>query len=84
MGRAGSWGGVAKENRPFLKAVFGIWRSGAPWRDWPPEYGGGKPVQRQCCRWRDQDIRGSWLELLAADLDDEGRMMDATHSKVPP
>ena len=41
-GRKGSWGGVATNNRLFINAVFWILRTGAPWRDLPPDYGGWK------------------------------------------
>ena len=41
-GRRGAWGGGAKDNRLFVNAIFWILRTGAPWRDLPPEYGGWK------------------------------------------
>ncbi|SEN96852.1 Putative transposase of IS4/5 family [Nitrosospira multiformis] len=39
-GRKGVWGGIAEDNPRFIGAVFWILRTGAPWRDLPPEYGG--------------------------------------------
>ena len=81
-GRPGTWGGLAKDNRRFLNAVFWILRTGAPWRDLPPDLGGWKNTQRRFCRWRD---RGLWESLLAAlvnDPDYEWLMIDATHIKV--
>ena len=38
-GQRGQWGGIAKDNRKFINGVFWILRTGAPWRDLPPEYG---------------------------------------------
>ena len=52
-GRRGQWGGIAKDNRTFINAVMWIFRTGAPWRDLPPDYGHWKNVHRRFCRWRD-------------------------------
>ena len=83
-GREGNWGGIAKDNRLFINAVFWILRSGAPWRDLPPDYGDWKNTHRRFCRWRD---KGSWeglLEELIVEPDYEWLMIDASHCKVHP
>ena len=81
-GRKGCWGTVAKDNRLFINAVFWILRTGAPWRDLPPDYGDWKNTHRRFCRWRDKDIWSNLLKLLVKDADYEWLMIDATHCKV--
>ena len=49
-GRKGSWGGIAQDNRRFINAVFWIMRTGAPWRDLPPDYGGWSNTHRRFIR----------------------------------
>ena len=63
----GKTGRPAYDNRLFLNAVFWILRTGAPWRDLPPDYGDWKNTHRRFCRWRD---RGVWAKLLDAMIDD--------------
>ncbi len=36
-GGKSSWGGITRDNRQFVDAVFWIVRTGAPWRDIPPD-----------------------------------------------
>jgi transposase len=82
MGRKGTWGGNARDNRQFIDAVFWIVRTGAPWMDLPPGYGDWKNTHRRFCRWRD---KGAWerlLEVLMAEPDFEWLMIDASHVKV--
>ena len=83
-GRKGVWGGTAKDNRQFINAVFWILRTGAPWRDLPPDYGDWKNTHRRFCRWRDKGIWESLLERLVTEPDYEWLMIDATHAKVHP
>lgn len=83
-GREGVWGGKAKDNRQFINAVFWILRTGAPWRNLPPDYGSWKNTHRRFCRWRDKGIWESLLEKLVNDPDYEWLMIDATHIKVHP
>jgi transposase len=83
-GREGRWGGVAKDNRLFINAVFWILRTGAPWRDLPPTYGGWKNTQRRFCRGRDKGMWESLLTELIVEPDYEWLMIDASHIKVHP
>ena len=83
-GRAGNWGGVARDNRLFINAVFWILRSGAPWRDLPPDYGDWKITHCRFCRWRDKEIREGLLEKLGDEPDFEWLMIDASRVKVHP
>ena len=83
-GRKGSWGRVAKDNRRFINAVFWILRTGSPWRDLPPSYGGWKNTHRRFSRWRD---KGIWEKILEASIDQPDYtwlLIDASHIKVHP
>ena len=80
--QSGQWGGVAKDNRLFINAVFWILRTGASWRDLPPEYGKWETVHQRFIRWRDKRIRETLLEILIDDPDFEWLMIDASHCKV--
>ncbi len=83
-GQAGSWGGVAKDNRLFTNATFWILHTGAPWRDLPSDYGNWKNVQRRFCRWRDKRVWEKLLEILIYHPDYEWLMINASHRKVHP
>ena len=83
-GQPGQWGGIAKDNRRFMNAVFWVLRTGAPWRDLPPDYGDWKNTHRRFCRWRDKGRWESILEALAQSPDYEWLMIDASHCKVHP
>ena len=83
-GRPGQWGGVAKDNRKFINAVFWVLRTGAPWRDLPPDYGDWKNTHRRFSRWRDS---GRWEELLETIANEEEfvwLMIDASCVKCHP
>jgi len=83
-GRVGVWGGIAKDNRQFINAVFWLLRSGASWRDIPPEFGNWKNIHRRFCRWRDKKIWEKILEVLTKEAEFQWLMIDATHVKVHP
>lgn len=83
-GQSGGWGRVAQDNRRFINAVFWILRTGAPWRDLPPDYGHWKNVHRRFCRWRDKGTWEALLEKLTDEPDYEWLIIDASHIKVHP
>ena len=83
-GRRGAWGRVAQDNRRFINAVIWILRTGAPWRDLPPEYGDWKNTNRRFCRWRDKGIWEKLFNLFVQDPDFEWLMIDASYIKVHP
>ena len=81
-GRRGQWGGIARDNRLFLNAVFRVIRTGAPWRDLPPDYGCWNNTHRLCSRWRKSGVRDRILDSLAAVPDFEWLIIDSTHCKA--
>ena len=83
-GNRGSVGRPALDNRQFINAVFWILRTGAPWRDLPPDLGDWKNTQRRFCRWRDKGIWEKLLDLIIDDPDYEWLMIDASDCKVHP
>ena len=80
-GRKGSTGRPAMDNRKFLNAVFWILRTGAPWRDLPPEFGDWKNTHRRFSRWRDKGIWEKILTEVTLDYDTEWIMIDSTYCK---
>ena len=64
-GQRGQWGGIAQDNRRFINAVFWVSRTGAPWRDLPPDYGKWGSVHQRFIRWR---RKGVWEFRLANSL----------------
>jgi transposase len=83
-GQRGQWGGVAENNRRFINAVFWHLRTGAPWRDLPPDYGGWKNTRRRFSRWRDKGLWEALLEKIIDEPDFEWLMIDASHVKTHP
>ncbi len=83
-GYEGSVGRPPFDNRLFINAVFWILRTGAPWRDLPPDLGDWKNTQRRFCRWRDRGVWEKLLDLRIDEPDYEWLMIDASHCKVHP
>ena len=59
-------------------------RTGAPWRDLPPDYGCWSNTHRRFIRWRDKGIWEKLMEILIDEPDYEWLMIDTSHCKVHP
>ena len=77
-GKAGDRGTTAKDNRLFVDAVLWIARTGAPWRDLPPELGNWNSTWRRFDRWAQAGVWQRLFEALAEDPDFEYVLIDAT------
>jgi transposase len=83
-GRKGAWGGIARNNRLSVNAVLWVIRTGAPWRDLPPDLGGWSNTRRRFTRWRDKGIGENLFELLIDDPGMEWLRIDASPVNVHP
>ncbi len=73
------WVGVtAKENRTFVNSVPWVLRSGARWKDLPPEYGHWKSVHRRFTRWARSGIWERIFQVLLDDPNNRYVMIDST------
>ncbi len=77
-GKEGDRGRAGKDNRLFVDAVLWILRTGAPWRDLPPEFGHWNSVFVRFNRWSEKGVWESFFKVLAKDPDFEHVMIDAT------
>ncbi len=77
-GKATDCGVTAKDNRQFVNAVMWILRTGAPWRDLPPEYGRWHTVYTRFSRWTKKGVWQRLAEAMAQDPDFEWVSLDST------
>lgn len=82
-GRQGGHGGVAKDNRAFLNAVWYVAKTGIPRRDLPERFGKADTVFHRFNAWCK---KGVWQRLFAAvqDPDLEWLMLDSTAIRAHP
>ena len=55
-GGPGKAGRQTQDNRRCVNAVFRLPRTGAPWRDRPPDYGDGCATHPRFSRWRQKVV----------------------------
>ena len=78
LGRKGTVGVAAQDNRRFVEAVLYRYRTGMPWRDLPERFGDGVKVHRRFSRWAKSGVWERVFQYLAADADNEYAMIDST------
>jgi transposase len=61
-GKIGDPGCRGRDNRLFLEAVFWVARTGAPWRELPPEFGKWYTTYTRYNRW---EKKGVWPRVVA-------------------
>jgi transposase len=66
-GKLGDPGCRGRDNRLFLEAVLWIARTGAPWRELPPEFGKWYTAYTRFRRWMKKGVWPRVFEALAQD-----------------
>lgn len=82
-GRPGGHGGVARDNRLFVNAVWYVAKTGVPWRDLPERFGKWDTAYHRFNEWCK---KGVWQRVLAAvqDPDLEWLLLDSTVIRAHP
>ena len=70
--------GPRTDNRRFINALLWMARSGARWRDLPPDFGAFQTVKRRYYRWIERGLIDRLFERLGEDADLEWLMLDST------
>lgn len=65
-----------------IEGVLWRFRTGAPWRDLPDEFGPWKTVFNQFNRWSKSRIWQELFEIIRGELDNEWNFMDGTYIKA--
>ena len=77
-GKASDRGVTAKDSRLFLEAVLWLARSGAPWRDLPPELGPWHTTFTRFSRWARKGVWDRVFAAVSGDRDLEAVFLDST------
>jgi len=67
-------GRPAHDHRRIMEAILWLDRTGAPWRDLPPELGRWQTVSSRFYRWRQQGVWDRVLAALQAQADGRGAL----------
>ena len=70
--------GPRTDNRRFINALLWMARSGARWKDLPPDFGAFQTVKRRYYRWVERGLIDRLFEQLCQGADLEWLMLDST------
>lgn len=82
LGKKSDPGRTGGDGRMFVEAVLWIARTGAPWRDLPPEFGNWNTVFKRFRHWVKLDVFKRIFDALSGCSDMEYAMVDGTICKV--
>ena len=71
-----------KDNRLIFNGILWILKTGAPWRDLPPEFGPWQTVYKRFARWAQLAVWDNLLSKLAQSADSESIAIDASYVKI--
>jgi putative transposase len=77
-GKASDAGATAKDNRLFVEAILWIARTGAPWRDLPPELGNWHNTHTRFSRWGKTGVWQRIIDAVSKDADLQALFLDST------
>lgn len=77
-GKSGDKGVTAADNRLFIEAVLWLLRTGAPWRDLPPEFGRWHTAYMRFARWHQSGVWERLFQAVRAHADLEEVFIDST------
>jgi transposase len=68
--------------RMSVEGILWRFRTGAPWRDLPDQFGPWKTVFNRFDRWSKLGVWASLFDLIRGELDDEWNFIDGTYVKA--
>ena len=75
-------GRSGRDNRRSLEGIVWVLRTGAPWRDVPPQFGKWNTLHRRFRRWTRSGVFDRVFTAKIGDSDLRSIMVDGTFAKV--